>query len=98
MSPCPWAQRRGLARGGAGAGRGQGLALVWDGWAWPQDCPWLTHSGLSSLMLQEEEPKEIEKGLPVVCTEHLAPSGDRPGWEALTSSFHLVFSVLCEIG
>lgn len=64
MSPCPWAPRRGLAPGGAGAGRG--LARVWDCCPWPQGCvvpPPLTRSRLSSRIPQEEPLKELEKGL-----------------------------------
>ena len=52
---------------------------MWDLWSWPQSCPWLTHSRLSSWILQEEALKELEKGLLrfVQNTWHLG--GDRPG-------------------
>lgn len=64
MSPCPWAQRRGLVPGaGARAGISGAQARVWDLWSWPQGCPWLTQSRLSSRILQEEALKEALKEL-----------------------------------
>lgn len=92
MSLCPWAQRRGLAWGGADAGRGWlGCGTAGPGLrAVPGP---LTPDCLPSCCRK--------KGVKRWCsfaqnTWHLVET-DR-GWEVLLSSFHLVFSVLFEIG